>query len=227
MLKEIFDLVKNAAGDSVINNPDVPHEENNDVVAEATHTVASGLRNMVAGGGLENILSMFTGGDKDKGGGFSLSSLTQNPLVQMMIGHLTGKLVSNYNMNSSQANNVASKLIPDVIGNLVSKANDPKDDSFSLDKLIGSITGGKSTEVLKQDSSGGGGLLQELVGSLAGGSNSGGLMEMVSKLTSGSSGRSGSGGLMDIISQLAGGAQEQQKKNGSGTLMDLIKGFTK
>jgi hypothetical protein len=31
------------------------------VVAEATNTVASGLRNVVAGGGLQNIISMFTG----------------------------------------------------------------------------------------------------------------------------------------------------------------------
>jgi hypothetical protein len=45
MLKELFDLVKGEATDTVINNPDVPNQYNNDVVAEATNTVASGLRN--------------------------------------------------------------------------------------------------------------------------------------------------------------------------------------
>ena len=48
MLDNLFDLVKGLAGDAVINNPDVPNEHNNEVVAEATNTVASGLQNMVA-----------------------------------------------------------------------------------------------------------------------------------------------------------------------------------
>ena len=60
MLEELFNLVKGSATDSVINNPDVPNEHNNEIVAEATNTVASGLRNMVAGGGLQNIISLFT-----------------------------------------------------------------------------------------------------------------------------------------------------------------------
>ena len=29
MLEELFNLVKGAAGDAVINNPDVPNEQNN------------------------------------------------------------------------------------------------------------------------------------------------------------------------------------------------------
>ena len=59
MLEELFKLVKGSAGDSVINNPDVPNEHNNEVVAEATNTVASGLRNMVAGGGLAFLQTNF------------------------------------------------------------------------------------------------------------------------------------------------------------------------
>ena len=92
MLEELFNLVKGTATDSVINNPDVPNEQNNEVVAEATNTVASGLRNMVAGGGLQNIISMFTnsGGQQNDG----KSSLLSNPIVNMMIGHFAGKLMS-------------------------------------------------------------------------------------------------------------------------------------
>ena len=59
MLEELFNLVKGSAQDTVINNPDIPNEHNNEVIAEATNTVASGLRNMVAGGGLQNILFLF------------------------------------------------------------------------------------------------------------------------------------------------------------------------
>ena len=59
MLKELYDLVKDTATESVINNPDVPNEHNDEVVAEATNTVASGLRNVVAGGGIQSLLNLF------------------------------------------------------------------------------------------------------------------------------------------------------------------------
>lgn len=211
MLEELFNLVKGVATDSVINNPDVPNEQNNEVVAEATNTVASGLRNMVAGGGLENIISLFNNKGADEGGGKGLLS---NPIVNMMIGHFAGKLMSKYNIGGGQANNVASNLIPNVISNLISKTNDPNNSTFSLEGLLNSITGGKTAEVVQeQQSSGNSGFnFQDLIGQFTGG---------------GGSQSGGGGGLMDIVSKLAGGAQNQQAQNGGGGLMDLIKGFIK
>ena len=91
MLKELFDLVKGEATETVINNPDVPNQYNNDVVAEATNTVASGLRNVVAGGGVQNVLSMF-------GGNTNKKSLLSNPIVSMMMGHFASKLMNKFRM---------------------------------------------------------------------------------------------------------------------------------
>ena len=197
MLKELFDLVKGEATETVINNPDVPNQYNNDVVAEATNTVASGLRNVVAGGGVQNVLSMF-------GGNTNKKSLLSNPIVSMMMGHFASKLMNKFRMGPSQANNLSGNLIPNVLGQLINKSNDRNDSSFSLEKLLASITGGKSNEVTSQ-SGGIGGLLNQFNG----GSQS-----------------NGGGGLMDIVKSLAGGAQEQQQRNG-GSLLDLIKGFAR
>ena len=210
MLEELFNLVKGSAGDAVINNPDVPNEQNNEVVAEATNTVASGLRNMVAGGGLENIISLFNNKGGDQGSGKGLLS---NPIVIMMIGHFAGKLMSKFNLGGNQANNVASNLIPTTISNLINKTNDPNNSAFSLEGLLNSITGGKTAEVVQEQQSGGnsGFNFQDLVGQFTGGGGQSG----------------GGGGIMDIVSKLAGGAQDQQQKNGGGGLMDLIKGFIK
>jgi hypothetical protein len=210
MLEELFNLVKGTAEDSVINNPDVPNEHNDAVVAEATNTVASGLRNMVAGGGLENIISLFnnkgTGQDAGKG-------LLSNPIVNMMIGHLAGKLMTKFNLGGKQASSVASNLIPGAIGNLISKTNDPDNSTFSLEGLLNSITGGKTAEVVQeQQNSGNSGFnFQDLIGQFTGGGGQTG----------------GGSGIMDIVSKLAGGAQNQQAQNGGGGLMDLINGFIK
>ena len=209
MLEELFNLVKGAAGETVVNNPDVPNEHNNEVIAEATNTVASGLRNMVAGGGLQNILSLF-GGNK---GQQNSKSLLSNPIVNMMIGHFAGKLMSKFNLGGNQANNVASNLIPNVISNLVNNTNDPNNSSFSLDKLLNSITGGQSAQVAQtQQASGDSGFS---------------FQNLISQFTGGGAQSGGGGGLMDIVSKLAGGAQSQQQQNGGGGLMDLIKGFIK
>lgn len=210
MLEELFNLVKGSAGDAVINNPDVPNEQNNEVVAEATNTVASGLRNMVAGGGLESIISLFKGGDQSSGSGKGLLS---NPIVNMMIGHFAGKLMSKFNIGGSQASSVANNLIPGVISNLINKTNDPNNSTFSLEGLLNSITGGKTAEVVQEQQSG---------------SNSGfNFQDLIGQFTGGGGQSGGGGGLMDIVSKLAGGAQEQQQRNGGGGLMDLIKGFIK
>ena len=196
MLKELFDLVKGQATETVINNPDVPNQYDNDVVAEATNTVASGLRNVVAGGGVQNVLSLFGGNPNKK-------SLLSNPIVSMMMGHFASKLMNKFSMGPSQANNLSGNLIPNVLGTLINKSNDPNDSAFSLEKLLASITGGRSNAVTSQ-----GGGIGGLLNQFNGGSQSNG------------------GGLLDIVKTLAGGAQEQQQKNG-GSLLDLIKGFTR
>ena len=195
MLKELFDLVKGQAAETVINNPDVPNEHNNEVVAEATNTVASGLRNIVAGGGVQSLLNLFGSSNTDK------KSLLSNPIVSMMMGHFAGKLMNKFGLNSSQANHLSGNLIPDVLGNLINKTNDSNDSGFSLEKLLGSITGNKSDA---GQSSGGG--IGDLLKQFGGGSNSG-------------------AGIMDIVKSLAAGAQQQQQSNGN--LLDLIKGFAK
>ena len=201
MLKELFELVKGTAQDSVINNPAIPNDQNSEVIAEATNTVASGLRNIVAGGGVQNLLSLLDNKGQQSGG------LLSNPIVNMMIGHFAGKLMSKYGLGGAEANNVANGLIPEVIGNLINKTNDPDDKGFSLENLLNSITGGTSAEVLQTQGNGSGFNLPDLLNNMKGGNQG--------------------GGLMDIVSKMAQGAQAQQQRNGGGGLMDLIKGFIK
>ncbi|MEP7166266.1 MAG: hypothetical protein ABI741_16305 [Ferruginibacter sp.] len=208
MLEELFNLVKGSATGSVVDNPDVPNEHNNAVIAEATNTVASGLRNMVAGGGLQNILSLFSGEGQQKDN----KGLLNNPMVNMMVGHFASKLMSKFNLGGNQAGKVANDLIPNVISNLINKTNDPNNSSFSIEGLLNSITGGQSDEVVQEQQTKG---------------NSGfNFQDLISQFSNGGQ-NGGGGGLMDIVSKLAGGAQAQQEKNGGGGLMDMIKGFLK
>jgi hypothetical protein len=203
MLEQLLNLVKENAGDAVVNNPDVPNEHNNDVIAEATKTVAGGLQNLAAGGGLQNILGLF-GGNKQGGS----SGLMSNPIVNMMVGHFAGKLMSKFGLGGNQASGVANQLIPNVISGLINKTNDPSNNGFSVEGLLNSITGGQATQQAQ-----------------SGGFDIGNL---ISQFTGGDAQAGGGGGLMDMVTKIAGGAtQARQQQGGGGGLLDMIKGFIK
>ncbi len=225
MLEELFNLVKEVTNQNTETSSTIPIGQSDAIVAEATNTVASGMRNLVSGGGLGSLISMF---NDNKGSSKSGGGLLSNPIVSMMVGHFAEKLMSKFKMGSNEAGKISSSVIPNVLKDLVNKTNDPGNNSFSLDKILNSITGGKVSEVAPQTGGGGGGGgLGDILGQLAGGNNSGGggLGDILGQLTGGSN--SGGGGIGDILSKIAGGAQEQQQRNGGGGLMDLIKGFIK
>lgn len=200
MLDNLLALVREESSTAVINNPAVPNEQNDAVISSATHSVAEGMQGVLAQGGLGNLLSLF-GGSNDQG------SLLNNPVVSNIISNFTGKLTSQHGIDQSQAGNIASSLIPNVINSLVQKTNDPNNSSFDLNSLIGSLTGGNA-------------------------GNSGfDFGSLVSKFTGGSMDANHDGhiGLDDIISKVTSGAQQQQSKTegGGGGLMDMIQGFLK
>jgi hypothetical protein len=212
MLDQLFNIVKQFGQDTVVNNPDVPNEHNNDVMADATKTIASGFQNVMAGGGFQNILDLFKGGGSSSGGGGGIASLVKNPMVSMMVGYFISKLVGKYNMSPSSASNVANTLIPNALNGIITETKNPENPGFTLDGLIGSLTGGGG-----QTSGGGGGTLQNLLEQFTGGGNSG------------NGGGGGGFNLQDIIGNLTQKAQnnmqERQSSGGGGGLMDLIKGF--
>lgn len=203
MLEQLMDLVKNFGKETVVENPEIPNEQNQEVLADATKTITSGFQNVLAGGGLENIMDLFKGGGTSAGSG--TAGLLKNPMVTMMIGHFISKLVGKYNMSPSSASAVANNLIPNVLNGVITETNNPGNPGFTLDGLIGSLTGG-----------GGGTQLQDIL----------------SQFTGGGSGAGNAGGgfdLQDLIGNFTRKAQDNFQPSGDtgggGGLMDMIKGF--
>ena len=188
MFEQISGLVKEFGQEAVVDNPAIPNSQNNAVLAEATNTVTGGLQNMLAGGGLKDILSLFTGGGNNQ---------ANSPVVSTMVGDLVGKLISKFNISPTQASSVSNSLIPNVLNGLITRtaSNDPSNSAFDLNHLIGSLTGGN---VATKESAGGGFDFQGLL----------------SQFTGGGSSNSGGGGfnLDNIISQVTRGAQQHQEQ---------------
>lgn len=200
MLEQLFNLVREQSDELVVKNPEIPNEYNEDVMADATETVFSGLQSSAAGGGLQHILSLFN--QRGGSGGGGIAGLLSNPIVSSLISQFAGKLTGKYNVNSSQANGIAEQLIPNVLSNLVQRTNDPNNSSFDLNGILGSLAGG-------------------------GGNNSGGLDigSLVSKVSSMGGDVDGDGDvdMQDMLARFTQGAQQQQGQGGG--VLDMIKGF--
>jgi len=201
MLEQIASLVKQYGQDAVVNNPAVDNENNSAVMAEATKTISAGFQNMMAGGGLQDIISMFTnpgsGAQDNTGGTGGIGNLLRNPVVTMMIGHLISKLTTKFNMSPAAASQLSNQLVPSVVQDMVTRtaSTAPEDDGFDLNSLVGALSGGQS-----------------------GGSFN--FQELIAQVTSGN----GSPDLQNIINQVTEGAQ-QPRTNQSGGIGDLIKGL--
>ena len=213
MLEQIVALVKQFGQDTVVNNPDISNDVNNDVLAEATQTISGGMQNMLAGGGLQDIISMFTGGGNNRSQKNGIGGMLKNPVVMMMVGHFVSKLISKFKMSPEKANSVSNALIPNVLNDLVSRTKDtsPENDSFDLNSLISSLTGGN----VATSESGGGFNFQDLIKQFSG-SNENDLNSV--------NGR-GKLDLQDIISKVTSGAQQNQAQQSGSGFLDLIKGF--
>lgn len=217
MLDQLFNIVKQFGQDTVVNNPEIPNEYNQEVMADATKTIASGFQNIMAGGGFQNILDLFKGGGNAAAGGSGgIGGLLKNPIVTMMVGYFISKLVSKYKMSPASASNVANILIPNALNNLIQQTNDPNNDAATIDNLVGELVGRAGSES-QQNESGGGFSLQNL-------------LEQFTGSGAGNGGSSGGINIQDIIGNLTQKAQnrfQEQESGGAGGLMDLIKGFMK
>lgn len=207
MLDQIVNLVKQFGQETVVDNPEIPNEYNQEVLADATSTITNGIQNVMAGGGFENILDLFKGGTNNSSGS-GIGSLVKNPIVTMMIGYFISKLVNKYKMSPASASNVANNLIPNALSGLIRQTADPENPNATLDKLVGSLTGGNPGSSNQKINSGFS--LQNLLNQFSGnGIGSGGSLD-----------------LQDIIGNLTQKAQNGfQNRQQSGGLMDIIKGF--
>lgn len=128
-----MDLVKNFAGDSIINNPAIPNEHNDAAVGTVSNSIMDTLKNAVGGGQLSDVTNLLGGQGGD---------LNSNALVQNIHGNVIQNLMEKFNLDQGQASGIAGNLIPNVLQNLIHKTNDPGDNSFDLNGIIGSLTGG-------------------------------------------------------------------------------------
>ncbi len=132
MLKNLLELVKENAGDAIINNPAVPNERNDAVIKAATDSLFKALKGSTKGGGVNTLKELFQQGD---------GNLDSNPVVNKLSAGVAGDLMKKFGLDKGAANKIVAMLIPIVLSKMIKKTNDPGDNSFNLDGIIGALAG--------------------------------------------------------------------------------------
>ncbi|MDF2187130.1 hypothetical protein [Paraflavitalea sp. CAU 1676] len=181
MLDNLINLVREQAGSAIINNPTVPNERNEEVISATGQSIAGGLQNMLASGGLKDVLKLFGGQD---------AASNNNPVVQNLSGNVVQQLMNQFGFDQQSAGGIAGNLVPNVLQNLVSKTNDPNDNSFDIQGIFNHLSGGKSQ----------GFNIQGLLGKVTqGGLDKDGDTDLQDVMAMFSGGQAGGGNLLDSV----------------------------
>lgn len=191
MIENLLNLIRENAGDSIINNPDIPNERNDEAIQATGASILTGLQGMMAQGNVKEVLGMFAQGEVDQ----------QNPVVQNLSGNVISDMMGRFGMDRGKAGSLVGSLLPMILSQLVRKTNDPSNNGFSLDGLLGQLSGGRTSGMN----------LEGLVGKLAGGGLD----------------RDGDGDtdFQDLAGMFTGGGSGAGNSNSGGNPLDALKGI--
>ncbi len=140
MIDVLKDLIQQYGQNAVVENPEVPNEQNENVMNEVMQGLMGGLGNQaLSQGGLGSIIGLLSGGN----GG----NLMSNPIVGNIAQSVIGNLMTKFGLSDSAAAGVVGNMLPSVLGGLINKTNDPNDNSIDLGGLMGAVTGGKTNGI--------------------------------------------------------------------------------
>ena len=166
MFDQLMQLVKEQAGDAIVNNPAIPNEKNNEAIQDVSQQLLSGLQNHAQQGNISDIVSMFKNGGS--------SGMMNNPMVAQLINKVAGSLASKFGISQQTATQIAYGILPQVLSKFVNKTNDPNDNDFDLQDVIKNVSGNSN--------------IGDILGQFGGGSssgNTGGIGGMLGKMFGG------------------------------------------
>ncbi|CAN5389698.1 hypothetical protein BH11BAC2_BH11BAC2_03340 [soil metagenome] len=130
MLENLINLVKEHAGDAIVNNPAIPNEHNDAAITTTATGIFDGLKEQITAGNLSDITGLFSGG---AGAG--------NPVVGHISSQVSQQLMHKFNLDAGTASTIVSGLIPTVMSQLAKKTSDPHDKSFEMNDIMSALGG--------------------------------------------------------------------------------------
>ena len=131
MLEELLNLVKQSSQEAVVDNPEIPNEQNAAVMEEAGSSVVSTLQSMLAGGQASQVMSLFGNNSDD---------VSNNAVTQNASGNFINNITQKLGISPKVAAGIAAVVIPMIMSKLVKKTNDPSDSSFNVQDIFNKLS---------------------------------------------------------------------------------------
>ncbi len=127
MLQELMNMVRQFGHQTVVENPEVPNEHNEDVMRQAGDSIYSGLQQSANDNDTESMEGLLRGEQS-------------HPAVEKVQHNFADNIVQKFGINSGVAQGLSASLIPSVLRSLLRRPG--TGGALSLSSLISSLTGG-------------------------------------------------------------------------------------
>lgn len=134
MFDNLINLVRQNAGDAVINNPSIPNEKNEAAVETAGNSIMGTLKNALSSGRINDVLGFFKNGKQGS-----------PELVKEATDNYAQDLQNNLGVAPAEANKTAAALVPQTMQQLATKTADPSDNSFHIQDIFNKLSGNKTS----------------------------------------------------------------------------------
>ncbi|MVT12185.1 hypothetical protein [Chitinophaga tropicalis] len=141
MWEQLMSMITESGQQSVIENPEVPNEHNEAVIAEAKDAIASKLGDLAASGQTQQVQEMLDTPD--------------HPEARSIQSNFATNIMEKFGINQQAAAGIAASLIPTVLNAIRGNANN---------NAAGNAGGGFNIQDILQSLGGGGNLQSTLSG---------------------------------------------------------------
>jgi hypothetical protein len=129
MLENLKQLVKENAQNAIVDNGEIPNEQNDAAIDAASGSIFDTLKQQLTSGNLNSLADVFKGGN-----------VQDSAVVREASSSFIDKLGS-MGINLDSAKGIAASLIPGIMDKFVNKTNDPNDNSFDLGDILSKVSG--------------------------------------------------------------------------------------
>lgn len=133
MWDQITQLIQQATQQSVVDNPEVPNEHNQNVIAEAKNTIADTLSGLAAKGRADEAAEIVQS--------------PGHPGAQLMQNEFANNIMQKFGIDGQAASGIASSLIPTILNVVRGQAGNTAG-GFDIQGLLQSFGGGNLQSTL-------------------------------------------------------------------------------
>jgi len=132
MIENLTKLIRENSAELILNNHAIKNEYKETVISETGNLIISQLKKEFSKGNIAGLTEILN----------SNGNLLNNKIVLEMVSNFSESLSAKFELNNNDAEHISQNLIPAVIHQLISKTNDPNDDSFNIQGLLSNLGGG-------------------------------------------------------------------------------------